>query len=434
MRRGIACLFALMSLTAGALAAECPGNPEALGVSRVIAVDPVEHARLGTMQYRETLPLEDGEVVLTFDDGPLPPYSNRVLDILASECVKATYFMVGRMAQVHPEMVRRIHDAGHTIGTHSQNHPLTFHKMPVEKVQQEVDQGIASVAAALGSADEVAPFFRIPGLLRADDVESYLASRHLMTWSADFPADDWKRIGAAEIARRAISRLEAKGKGVLLLHDIHPATVLALPMIFKELKARGYRIVHVVPASAEHPKTATLPSQWLMRPSKDPAIDSWPRTVAEIPDSSATPRLPAPGQQVFGIDRPFEIAATIASPVEQEPVAAPVRSKRHGPHVAVRPAPRPAVWPRHTRLPSILDLVSREELPAPNPESFGFSSVPAELPPPTPRKRAAAPLPVPAAAGLRPTIKEAADVTSSIGPRAGMWPVTTAAMPKAGFP
>src|SRR5215813_4307561 len=105
-----------------ASAAECPGNPDALGTSRTIVVDPAEHPRLGSMQYRESLPLEDHEVVLTFDDGPLPPRSTRVLEILASECVKATYFLVGRMARSFPDMVRRIKAEGHTIGTHSESH------------------------------------------------------------------------------------------------------------------------------------------------------------------------------------------------------------------------------------------------------------------------------------------------------------------------
>src|ERR1700686_2517425 len=119
-------VLAVALLTAGAaMGAECPGNPDALGTSRTIVVDPIEHPRLGTMQYRESLPLEDHEIVLTFDDGPLPPRSTRVLEILASECVKATYFMVGRMARSFPDLVRRIHEAGHTIGTHSQSHPLS---------------------------------------------------------------------------------------------------------------------------------------------------------------------------------------------------------------------------------------------------------------------------------------------------------------------
>src|ERR1051325_5953490 len=86
--------------------AECPGNPGALGTSRTLVVDPREHPRIGTMQYDETLPLQDHEVVLTFDDGPLPPNSTKVLDILASQCVKATFFIIGRMARSFPEGVR----------------------------------------------------------------------------------------------------------------------------------------------------------------------------------------------------------------------------------------------------------------------------------------------------------------------------------------
>src|SRR3954451_17109664 len=116
-----------------ASAADCPGNPGALGTSRTLVVDPKEHPRIGTMQYAETLPLQDHEVVLTFDDGPLPPHSGKVLDILASQCVKATFFIIGRMARSFPEGVRRVRDAGHSIGTHTQNHPLSMNRMPVER-------------------------------------------------------------------------------------------------------------------------------------------------------------------------------------------------------------------------------------------------------------------------------------------------------------
>src|SRR3954464_15196018 len=97
-----------------ASAADCPGNPGALGTSRTLVVDPREHTRIGTMQYGETLPLQDHEVVLTFDDGPLPPHSTQVLNILASQCVKATFFIIGRMARGFPEGVRRVRDAGHS--------------------------------------------------------------------------------------------------------------------------------------------------------------------------------------------------------------------------------------------------------------------------------------------------------------------------------
>src|SRR6202046_4420842 len=107
-----------------ASAADCPGHPDAIGTSRTLVVDPREHPRIGTMQYHESLPLEDHEVVLTFDDGPLPPRTNHVLDILAAECVKATFFMVGKMATTYPDVARKVLAAGHTIGTHSQTHPL----------------------------------------------------------------------------------------------------------------------------------------------------------------------------------------------------------------------------------------------------------------------------------------------------------------------
>ena len=167
-------LIAAAGLVQPALAADCPGNPNALGTSRTLVVDPMEHPRIGTMQYNETLPLKDHEVVLTFDDGPLPPHSTQVLQILASQCVKATFFIIGRMAHQFPEGVRRVRDAGHSIGTHSENHPLHFNKMSPERIKQEIDDGITHTAEALGDPSQVAPFFRVPGLRRGQVMEDYL--------------------------------------------------------------------------------------------------------------------------------------------------------------------------------------------------------------------------------------------------------------------
>src|SRR5437763_7302938 len=149
MRSTIAasCLLASVMGIGTAAAAECPAG--ALGVSRTIAVDPSQHARIGSMQYGESLPLNDREVVLTFDDGPLPPYTNRILETLASECVKATFFMVGRMARGYPSLVRRIYNEGHTIANHSQNHPFTFNKMTVDQASHEIEDAHASLLAAL---------------------------------------------------------------------------------------------------------------------------------------------------------------------------------------------------------------------------------------------------------------------------------------------
>jgi peptidoglycan/xylan/chitin deacetylase (PgdA/CDA1 family) len=273
--------------------ADCPGNPGALGTSRTLVVDPREHPRIGTMQYPETLPLQDHEVVLTFDDGPLPPHSNQVLDILASQCVKATFFIIGRMARGFPEGVRKVRDAGHSIGTHSQNHPLSMNRMPIERARQEIDDGIAATKAALGDGGGLSPFFRIPGLLRAEAVEDYLASQGIQTWSADFPADDWRHVSSARVYDLAMKRLEAKGKGILLLHDIQARTVAALPRILHELKARGYRIVHVVSATPELPKTPTEPQQWQLHPiSETIAISHWPKIPNFVFASAET--LPAP--------------------------------------------------------------------------------------------------------------------------------------------
>jgi len=300
MRSTVAATILLASVLAmgTASAQQCP--PGALGVSRTITVDPDEHPRVGSMQYGETLPLNDREVVLTFDDGPLPPYTNRILDTLASECVKATFFMVGRMVRGYPSVVRRIYNEGHTVANHSQTHPFTFHKMSVDQAAREIEDGFASLEAALGDPKAVARFFRIPGLLRQNSVEQYLAAHGDMTWSVDFLADDWTHINNREVARRAISRIEARGKGILLLHDIQPATALAFPEILKELKARGFKIVHVVPAAADRPKTVTAPDQWVAR--RTPEQKLWPRTLVVGLDEPE-PVLAAPSPANFGIEQ-----------------------------------------------------------------------------------------------------------------------------------
>jgi peptidoglycan/xylan/chitin deacetylase (PgdA/CDA1 family) len=275
--RHLAIALSCLVLLAGpgaAIAAGCPGHPDALGTSRVLTISPDDFSRIGTMQYKQSLPLADHEVVLTFDDGPLPPYSNMILDTLASQCVKVNYFLVGEMARAYPAVVRRMYNDGHTIGTHSLDHPLGFQRLGLPGVEREVDGGIALVDAALGDPKALAPFFRIPGLGRSNVLESYLTSQHLVTWSADVVADDWFRhISAQQIAKRAIRRLDEKGRGILLLHDIHPATVMALPTILKELKERGYRVVQVVPMGERPPSLPDL----VASPVSDK--EAWPRIL-----------------------------------------------------------------------------------------------------------------------------------------------------------
>jgi peptidoglycan/xylan/chitin deacetylase (PgdA/CDA1 family) len=333
------CLGLLTCSTAAiASAADCPGHPDALGTSRTLVVDSKAHPRIGTMQYAETLPLRDHEVVLTFDDGPLPRNSDQILEILASQCVKATFFTVGSMAREHPEGVRKLRDAGHSIGTHTQNHPLGFDKFSVERAKPEIDDGIASVTAALGDGGGLAPFFRMPGLRRSPAVEDYLSLLDIQIWSADFPADDWRLIPASRVYDLAMKRLEAKGKGILLLHDIQARTVAALPRILQEMKARGYRIVHVVPATSQRPNTPTEPLQWQLHPpSETMAISHWPKIPNFVYADAGT--LPAPSLPGSGFHDGQLVS--LAEPFDR------TYRRAHG-----VPLPQQSPWPRQSPPPS----------------------------------------------------------------------------------
>ena len=323
-------LLAWLVVAQGAAAADCPGHPDAIGTSRTLVVDPREHPRIGAMQYKETLPLHDHEVVLTFDDGPLPRNSNQVLQILADQCVHATFFTIGEQAKASPDGVRKLVAAGHTVGTHTQSHPFGFTKWPIERAQPQIDQGIASVTAAMVDPSGLAPFFRFPGLERSDAAERYLASQGIQVWSADFLADDWRHISSNQVFDLAIKRLEARGRGILLLHDIQARTVAALPRLLHELKVRGYQIVHVVPATADRVATATEPQDWQLHPvSETVPIARWPK-VPEL-EVAADVTLPAPTLSDLGaLDGELLTSESFAAMRRPNGV----------------PLPRQAPWPR----------------------------------------------------------------------------------------
>lgn len=325
--------------TAAGQSDNCPGHPDALGTSRVLPLDPAQYPRIGHMQYRDSLPLNDKEVVLTFDDGPLLPHSSQILDILAAQCVKATYFLVGEMARAFPAMVRRIYEEGHTIGTHSDDHPTRFGQLPVEKMRQEIDWGISDVGAALGDIRYLAPFFRIPGLARSDLVESELAARGLIVFSSDTVADDWhRRIGAKQIIALAMRRLQERGKGMLLLHDIHATTVAALPGLLKELKDKGFRIVQLVPSASYVIAMANKPKARLASAMQEKQViggdgdrvgqPRWPEAVANIALEGST--LPVPDAAAFEPDAsPNEDVADVQWPVQAQ-VMTPRAAKGKG--------------------------------------------------------------------------------------------------------
>jgi peptidoglycan/xylan/chitin deacetylase (PgdA/CDA1 family) len=227
------------------LAADCAAD--VLGTSRILTVAPSEFPLVGKLSYRESLRLADHEVVLTFDDGPAAPYTSNILDILASECIKATFFMTGAAINDAPDITRRAFNEGHTIGTHTYDNS-ELNEVPVEQAKADIDKGIATAAEALGGQGNVAPFFRAPGQEISKAAERYALSKSLMIWSADVDVEDWNEPTENEFVQRAMAGLEKEGKGILLMRDAQPVTARALRQLIEQLKTRKFKIVHVVPA------------------------------------------------------------------------------------------------------------------------------------------------------------------------------------------
>jgi peptidoglycan/xylan/chitin deacetylase (PgdA/CDA1 family) len=204
----------------------------------------------GTAQYAETLPLRDHEAVLSFDDGPSPVTTNKVLDALAAECVKANFFIVGEHAKERPDLVRRAYRDGHAIGTHSQTH-ADLARLSFANGAGEINDGIRSVQAALGPNKTVAPFFGAPYLQMTSELERFLIKRALMLWSSDIDPEDWRPQSSENVVEYVLSSLETKRLGIILLHDVQPHTAAAIPTLLRTLKTRGYSIVQMVATDTE---------------------------------------------------------------------------------------------------------------------------------------------------------------------------------------
>ena len=245
-----AVLVAAMTSSAAAQAADCP-RKGALGTSRVLSVDATTTPRVGLKSFPQTLPLEDREVVLTFDDGPWPPTTRRVLAALARECVRATFFLIGKSAARHPEMVRRIAAEGHTIGHHTWSHRNLMRITPGE-ISEEIDRGISADEKALhGVATTVpsTPFFRFPFFESTPATLELLQSRGIVVFGADVFASDWIPMTPKQQLKLIIDRLKAAGKGIILFHDSSAQTAAMLPAFLRYLRDNHYRVVHVVPAA-----------------------------------------------------------------------------------------------------------------------------------------------------------------------------------------
>lgn len=246
----VATLGLLAALMLPAAAAECP-RADALGTSRVLAVDVAATPRIGQVSFLSTLELGDREIVLTFDDGPSPDNDEKILAALAEECVRATFFLIGKQASKHPEWVRKMAAAGHTVGHHSWSHH-NIRTMSPEETRDDIDNGIAAVEAALnGVSTKTAstPFFRYPYFEMTKESLDYLEQRGMVTFSADIIAYDWQKRTPDEQLQRMIAGLNETKKGIFLLHDAAAQTAAALPAFLRYLRDNGYRVVHVVPAA-----------------------------------------------------------------------------------------------------------------------------------------------------------------------------------------
>ncbi len=279
---------------------ECANRTDVLGVSRVVEIDTSSGPHFGE-QYKG---LEDdflnfGEVVITFDDGPMRRHTIPVLDALDEQCIKATFFSVGRMAAADPDTLQEVARRGHTIGTHTWSHK-NLASLGSDAMKREVELGISAVAAAVDAP--IAPFFRFPYLGHSKASRDYLRGRGIGIFGIHVDSQDFRTRNASVMQRTLLSRLERNGKGILLFHDIQVSTARGIRELLAELKTRGFRVVHIVPSSPQTtlPEFDAIAAKSIKRrkdttaatPLADRAV-TWP--VAEEPAASPAP-APAPSQ------------------------------------------------------------------------------------------------------------------------------------------
>ncbi|MBI1650148.1 polysaccharide deacetylase family protein [Hyphomicrobium sulfonivorans] len=240
------CITAASLGTVAAKAEEACASPKgALGVERIVEIDPSTGPLFGGLTKYEQEPrfLRPKEVVLTFDDGPLPKFTKPILDTLDKFCTKATFFYVGRMAQAYPSMVKEVMDRGHTMGTHTWSHPMNMRALPLAKATDQIERGFAAVALAAGRP--IAPFFRFPGLSDSGPMLTHMQERGIASFTVDVVSNDSYIASPQRLAARTIQQVEARNGGIVLFHDIKASTAAALPTILTELKKRGYKVVHL---------------------------------------------------------------------------------------------------------------------------------------------------------------------------------------------
>jgi peptidoglycan/xylan/chitin deacetylase (PgdA/CDA1 family) len=237
-------------------AASCPGNPNALGVARTVEIDTTGGPGFGFEHFKSHDFLREGEVVLTFDDGPWPKNTVAVLNALAAHCTKAIFFPIGTHATYEPGILKQVAAAGHAVGSHTWCHQdLSKTKGKclingkVEAVdydpKDEIEKGISAVRWAVGGP--TAPYFRFPALRQPPELITYLGQRNIAIFSTDFDSFDFKMRKPEQVRQAVMAKLKKHGKGIALMHDFQHATADAAAGLLADLKAGGYKIVFMKP-------------------------------------------------------------------------------------------------------------------------------------------------------------------------------------------
>jgi len=223
-------------------------KPGGMGLSRTVEIDTTGGPGFGFEHFKQYDFLRDREVVLTFDDGPWPENTPAVLKALADNCLKATFFEIGEHATWHPELTKQVVEAGNTLGTHTWSHKdlaRNPYASDLDKAKAEIEMGVSAVHMAAGVP--IAPFFRFPDLQHPPPLLSYLAERNIATFSTDIDSFDFRMHKPEQVIKSVMSKLEKRGKGIILMHDFRRATGEAIPELIRQLKAGGYKVVHMVP-------------------------------------------------------------------------------------------------------------------------------------------------------------------------------------------
>ncbi|MBJ3784091.1 polysaccharide deacetylase family protein [Devosia sp. MSA67] len=191
--------------------------------------------------------LRPGEVILTFDDGPRPGKTPAILDTLDRYGVRATFLMLGSAAKAHPLLAQEVAQRGHTVGSHTYDH-TDLGNLSRQAALNEIARGEAAVADALAN-EQLSPFFRFPYLSQTGYLRTTLLQGDMVVLDVDIDSKDYYKDSIEVITARTLDRLEARGSGIILFHDIHQRTVDMLPGFLAELDARGYSVVRLVPKS-----------------------------------------------------------------------------------------------------------------------------------------------------------------------------------------